>query len=494
MASLEDARLALGRNSRDPVCHCQLGEALAELGQDSEAAKAFANALLLDPKYTPARIALGNLLVAHGFFAEAVPHLEQAVLADPGRGDIRLALAQALTGANRSEEAEPHLRHCTRDPELAPLASGMLGYWYQARGKFELSKAFFEDSVAANPVQSLSYFGWLQSNRVQSEDEGVFREAIAACENPRLDAKERIALHYAVAKGYADLGRFETAISRYDLANSGAFEQNLAGRPFNRKRYAEIVDGTIAGLTRDALFKFRGIGSARRLPILVVGMMRSGTTLVEQILSSHPSVTGAGELDYWLDHGREAFDPETRSISPKAVASLGEGYARLLRDRSEGRELVVDKMPQNFQMVGLIHLAFPKAPIIHIRRHPVDTCLSIYTTAYEKSPDFAHDRSSIVFAYRQYQRLTSHWRKTLPANRFLEIDYEDLVRRFESVSRQIIQFCGLPWNEACLHPQDNQRVVATPSLWQVRQPVYRSSAGRWRDYEPWLGEFATLLD
>jgi hypothetical protein len=150
-------------------------------------------------------------------------------------------------------------------------------------------------------------------------------------------------------------------------------------------------------------------------------------------------------------------------------------------------------MPQNFQMLGLIHLAFPKAPIIHIRRNPVDTCISIYTTAYQKSPAFAHDRDSIVFAYRQYQRLVAHWRKVLPKERFLDIDYEDLTGNPEPVIRRMVGFCGLSWESGCLQPQLNDRLVTTPSLWQVRQPMYRSAVERWRVYEPWLGPFRQLV-
>jgi len=144
--------------------------------------------------------------------------------------------------------------------------------------------------------------------------------------------------------------------------------------------------------------------------------------------------------------------------------------------------MITDKMPQNFQMLGLIHLAFPSAPIIHIRRNPLDNCISIYTTAYQQSPAFAHDRSSIVFAYRQYQRLVAHWRDVLPAERFLEVDYEALIANPEAESRRLIEFLGLDWEPGCLDFHRTERPVFSASLWQVRQPVFNRSVGRWRHY------------
>jgi len=205
-------------------------------------------------------------------------------------------------------------------------------------------------------------------------------------------------------------------------------------------------------------------------------------------------VGAAGEVEFWLDEGPTAVDLGKRSLNAKKLVTVSAAYLKVLQSLAPGKPRATDKMPQNFQMLGHIHLGFPKAPIIHIRRNPIDTCLSIYTTAYQQSPAFAHDRESIVFAYKQYLRLVAHWRKVLPADRFLEVDYEELTADRDSVIRRIISFCGLEWNEACLHPESNDRLVVTPSLWQVRQPINRSAVDRWRVVEPWLGAFRQLLD
>jgi hypothetical protein len=154
---------------------------------------------------------------------------------------------------------------------------------------------------------------------------------------------------------------------------------------------------------------------------------------------------------------------------------------------------VTDKLPHNFLRLGLIHRIFPRARVIHCRRSAIDTCLSIYFTQFTHRQDFAYDRGDIVFFYEQYRRLMAHWRQMLPAERFLEIDYEDLVTNEEPVSRQLIAFCGLEWDEACLRHETNERVIKTASMWQARQPTYQTSVERWRRYEPWLGEFRRLL-
>lgn len=150
-------------------------------------------------------------------------------------------------------------------------------------------------------------------------------------------------------------------------------------------------------------------------------------------------------------------------------------------------------MPQNFLWLGLIHLVFPNARFIHCRRNPIDTCLSNYFTHFLRRMDFANDRGDLVWEYRQYERLMAHWRSVLPIDRFLDVDYKSLVSEKESGTRRLIAFCGLDWDEACLRPEDNQRIVRTASVWQARQPVYRSSVERWRNYEPWLGELRELL-
>lgn len=220
-------------------------------------------------------------------------------------------------------------------------------------------------------------------------------------------------------------------------------------------------------------------------PALIVGMPRSGTTLVEQIVSSHPLVAAGGELTFWTDQRETA-------AAKDAASRLAAGYLALLRRIGPGSERVTDKNPFNFLHLGAIRLALPHARFIHVRRDPIDTCLSIYFTRFATPQAFAYDRGDLVFYYRQYERLMAHWRAFIPADRLLEIDYESLIANRESLTRRMIAFCGLPWDAACLAPESNPRLVRTASVWQARQPVYRTSVERWRRYEPWLGELSQL--
>ncbi len=172
---------------------------------------------------------------------------------------------------------------------------------------------------------------------------------------------------------------------------------------------------------------------------------------------------------------------------------LAGDYLAVLRGISPDAARVTDKMPFNFGLLGIIRQVFPRAAIVHCRRHPVDTCLSIFGTDFEAAIDFAGERGSLVFFYRQYLRLMAHWREVLPAERFIEVDYEELVADPEKLTRRMIATCGLEWNDACLAPHRNRRRIATASVWQARQPIYRTSVERWRRYEPWLGELRELL-
>jgi hypothetical protein len=228
--------------------------------------------------------------------------------------------------------------------------------------------------------------------------------------------------------------------------------------------------------------------------VLILGLPRSGSTLVEQILTSHPAVAAGGELGFWSEHGMPALLPDARPIDRDRLHELADRYQAVLRGISPEALRVTDKNLLSFFHIGLARRTFPRASIIHCRRHPVDTCLSMYTNYFNpRDTMFMGNRDDLVFYYREYARLMRHWREVLPPGRYLEIDYEALVSDPEPETRRLVSFCGLDWHDACLRPQNNQRKVNTASAWQVRQPVYRGSVERWRNYRPWLGALAELL-
>ena len=263
---------------------------------------------------------------------------------------------------------------------------------------------------------------------------------------------------------------------------------------FDLARFEERVDRLIAHFTPELLARASDTGLDDATPILVVGLPRSGTTLIEQILSAHPDVSGAGELSFWNERGSAWERAAGAEAKTEQLASSAADYSRLLRQLAPGAARVTDKMPLNFQWAGLVHLALPRATIVHCRRNPVDTALSIHQTHFNPRLWFPTGGAALVGFVRGYQRLCAHWRRVLPPERFIEIDYEALVDEPESIIRRIVAASGLPWNDSCLFPQRNARAVKTPSKWQARQPIYRHSVGRWRSYEPWLGPLSALRD
>jgi hypothetical protein len=291
-------------------------------------------------------------------------------------------------------------------------------------------------------------------------------------------------VHFALGKANDDIGDYPTAIRHFDAANKirskyGSFDGVALARRVDR-----LIAGTPQGFASPA------IGVDDPTPILIVGMPRSGTTLVEQILSSHAAVAAGGELPFWAQ--RDTVSADLPNITGDDLIVVANDFLAQMRTISPIAARVTDKMPFNFGLLGAIHRILPRATLIHCRRHPIDTCLSIYTTSFESSFDFASDRRSLVAYYRQYERLMAHWREVLPPARLFEVDYETLVSNPEPQTRQLVAACGLEWDDACLSPHLNKRSVTTASLWQARQPIYKSSVERWRRYEPWLGELRRL--
>ena len=237
------------------------------------------------------------------------------------------------------------------------------------------------------------------------------------------------------------------------------------------------------------------MGARSDMPIFVVGMPRSGTTLVEQILASHPMVHGAGELRQLQTLGDDAdFPAGFQALSPDRLKAMGEAYLAYVAPMAAGRRHVVDKMPANFTLAGMIRLILPDARIIHCRRDPVDTCLSCYTKLFAGQQDFAYNLTELGRFHRAYQGLMAQWREILPASHFLEVDYEAVVYNVEAEARRMLDFLGLPWDESVLRFHETKRPVRTASSNQVRQPIYRSSAGRWRKHAAELEPLLAALN
>jgi LPS sulfotransferase NodH len=305
-----------------------------------------------------------------------------------------------------------------------------------------------------------------------------------------LEAGQRVRVHLALGKAADDLGDYALAMHHFDAAD--AVRRNSLS--FDSAAFAIEIDRLIARCTPEWIAQQSERGSRDAMPVLILGMPRSGTTLVEQIVSNHPEAGAGGELHFWNERGSAWHRPGAGVTDTPFLAKAAADYLGLLRTIAPKAARVTDKMPFNFLWAGLIHVAFPRAVIIHCRRAAIDTALSIHQTHFHPSLAFPTGGDELVMYFRTYQRLMKHWRSVLPADRFLDVDYEELTREPEPVIRRIIAACGLNWNDACLRPESNPRAVRTPSRWQARQPIYRNSVARWRRYEPWLGPLLPLVE
>ena len=456
-----------------------LGCLLKEQGRPDEAVACHRRALALGPDVAETHNNLGVALQAAGRLDEAIGAYRRAIALSPGHAQAHNNLGNALKDRNQVVEAsECYRKAITLRPDFHE-ARNNLGIALQDQGRFDDAIAVYEQSLRLGGDPGLAYFGLSACRKFSAADRPVIAAAQAALSDRKLQDGSRCLLRFALGKMFDDLGEYETAIGHFDEANTLARAQ----RPYDAGRLTALVDGIIAaspGASKDA--------SDSDLSVLIVGMPRSGTTLVEQILASHPNIAAGGELAFWS----QRFRTGQAGLGEPAAASIS-GYLALLRRYSADSARVTDKMPFNFLFLGDAHALFPKARIIHCRRAPIDTALSIYFTHFAGSHDFAYGRDSIVHYYREYLRLMEHWRAMLPAERFLEIDYEELVASPETVSRRLIAFCGLDWDEACRDHHKTDRPILTASAWQARQPIYRGSAQRWKHYEPWLGELRQLL-
>jgi tetratricopeptide (TPR) repeat protein len=442
-----------------------------------------------DDKLAQARSRLGELLFDEGRNTEAAEICRAVMATSPGTTMARLSEARLFMIKEDWSAASAALRHAiAHDPTCGP-AFEQLGAISATTGHFDEALAYFRQAVAVSPRYTSAWLSLVFTKKVTGDDAVLIDQIKALLRNETLTDPERVQLYFALGKAMDDLGDYGEAMQHFDMAN----RIRSPRARFNRLHLARHIERMITTFTADFFAERHELAVAGRRPILILGMPRSGTTLVEQIVSNHPEVAAGGELPFWCDCLAAWEAGEIDPLSADGAARITADYSAVLGGVSSDAARVTDKMPFNFLWVGMIHALFPNAAIIHCRRNPVDTCLSIYTNHFKTPAPFVVERRDLVHYYREYLRLMTHWRAVLPADRFLEVDYEALVNNPEAVTRRMIAFCGLGWDDACLSPELNERAVSTSSLWQVRQPINRSGLERWRRYEPWLGELRELL-
>jgi len=466
-----------------------LANALVALGKHDEAIAAYERALALDPNLKAARSNLASLHVNRGLplvhtrHAQAAQHFARAIAVDPDRASAHAALGFSLHALGKPEEALASFRRALGiEPDNTEALRGF-GIAAQALGQSDEARRALERAVALAPTNPSYHRVLSQMKRFIPGDPQIATMESLANDPSRLPEPQQAELHYALGKAYRDIGETRAAIEHLLRANTirrRTVQYDEAGTLGMMHRIAAVF-------TPELLAEKGGAGDDSSLPIFIVGMPRSGTTLVEQILASHPLVTGGGErtllseIARSLTMGNVVFPESVTLLEAKSLGQAGRRYVNALQAEAPGASRITDKMPMNFELVGLIHLALPKARIIHVIRDPVDTCMSCFTRTFGRNLPFSYGLGELGRYYRAYVELMSHWRSVLPAGRMLEMRYGDVVGDLESAARQMIAYCGLKWDERCVAFHRTQRPILTASATEVRQPLYADAIGRWKD-------------
>jgi tetratricopeptide (TPR) repeat protein len=474
------------------------GIALAALDRLDEALAHYQKALLIDPEHGAVHNALGMALRKCGRIEQAIFHLERAIVIKPDYASAQLTLADILFDLGRVSEAMIHYeRVLTFDPRNY-LAHNNLGTAFNILGRLEEAGQAYEKALQFAPREATIHHNLAHLRRFMPGDSRLAALQKLAEDIADLDAKNQISLHFALGKAFGDLGEYELSFRHLWEGNSLKRAQ-LAYDEKEVLRQLELIGKTF---TRQLMEQKSGGGCHSQTPVFVVGMPRSGTTLVEQILASHSKVYGAGEIEtfhemvvkFRSENGIAAEFPDMVSeMSLEDLGHLGSCYIDSIKHGAPAMERVVNKLPQNFKYAGLIHLALPNARIIHVRRDPVDTCFSCFSLLFTRDQSFTYDFGELGRYYLGYATLMEHWRSVLPPGVMIDVQYEDLVADLDGQARAIVDHCGLEWEEACLVFYKTNRQVKTASSVQVREPIYRTSVGRWRQFENFLRPLIEVL-
>jgi tetratricopeptide (TPR) repeat protein len=475
-----------------------LGNALVTLWRFDEAIAQFLKAIAAAPNFAEAHSNLATALAALDLYEGAAAHYRQAVTIKPDFAAAHINLGHTLVALNRPEEA---IAACRRAIELTPQSGDgyfALGHALRMLGRLAEVRQALERGLDLSPARTDLHRALADVKQFAPGDPQLAAMEKLAGEKASLRAPQRIELHFALAKAYADIDEPEQAFAQLIEGNGLKRHEVIYNEAVTREGFQRVE----AAFTPELLRQKRGMGDPSAVPIFVFGMPRSGTTLVEQIIASHPKVFGADErMDFSRAVGRliapsgmPIFPDMIHSVTAAQLRALGAAYLAGMRAAAPAAERITDKWPANFVFAGLIHLALPNAKLIHVSRDPPDTCLSCFARLFAGPHlSYTYDLGELGRYYRGYEKLMAHWRRVLPQGVMLDVQYEELIADFEPHARRIVAHCGLEWDESCLSFHATQRPVRSASAAQVRQPLYRSAVGRWRRYAAMLGPLLEAL-
>lgn len=506
---------------------CAEAEGLLLRDRFDEARQAVNHALRLDPRHAAAVHILGVIEMENGSPEKAIQLIKRSAALEPTAHEPHYYLGRTLAHLGRYEEAAAAFRKALEiQPDLLPVLE-QLGSALQSLGRQEQAKDVFRRAIALDPARLGSYHSLANIDPAAlTAEETAMLERIFA--DPAEDMHRIATAGFTLAAIYDHRRDYDAAFAHLKRANDLVKEALVEGKgegpagmvapggEIPRRldpstalaeiaRSASSIETTY---TPEFFQRYRGFGHPSRLPVFVLGLPRSGSTLIEQILSSHPLVHGAGEIDAvgktmggmrWPSWGYrvQASDGTIKTAEPpkppaRYFRELGAAYVKELRRYHPRAERIVNKLPGNYLQAGLIELCLPKATILHSVRDPVDTCLGGYRILFATGNETTYDLGLIGQHYRLYRRIMAHWQRVLPG-RVVDVVYEDVVADPDRQIRRIVEACGLPWNDACLRFYETQRPVKTASLNQVRQPIYGSAVQRWRRYAKHLGPLFEAL-
>lgn len=407
-------------------------------------------------------------------------HLLGLIRGEQNRDDEAVGLIEAAINAKPEESAFHH--------NVAGI--------YRRMGQLEKAEQEFRTAIELKPDYGEAYQGLSEVVKFEQGDP-IIDQTVKQVQRLDLEDKVKSYLYFAAAKMHADIGEYDTAFRCYQSGNT------MAGRKFATDQHRQSVKDNIYIFSK---YYFKGRpseGVDSDLPVFIVGMPRSGTTLVEQILASHSQIFGAGELNEIkriaasspnFSQIKAPYPHCVPMLKQGAINTMAEEYLKQIRKLTDDKSVtrIVDKHPLNFLNIGLILMMFPNAKIIHTVRDPLDTCLSCFFQHFTRGQDYSFNLNQLAHFYNDYARLMEHWQMLYPG-KILDLEYESLIENQESESRRLIAYCGLEWEDTCLEFHKTRRTVKTASFMQVRQPIYKSSKGRWQKYRKHIGPLAQIL-